>query len=318
MTAILILNYNNAEDTIHCIRSIEEHNTAPVKYVVVDNGSTKEGVIATIDAFLEEQFSDDYLKQAIDQVPNGPLHHANLLLNPENSGYAVGNNKGLEWVFQDPEVNGILLINNDVLFTEDILPRLQDDFGRLDRCGLITPLLRKKDGKRVDGSCARRFVSNWNLMVPFLLHNRNWHHWLSKNMAKQIIFRERPELIQQDSPFKIDYPSGSCLYVEKDLFQRIGAFDPGTFLYYEELILFRKLQSVNRQNYCDPTVSVIHLGGNSTRMSDNSFLQRCNLDSADLYFRKYGNCSFLQRAVWALTKISWKFRLSLKEAFRKH
>ena len=34
-TGILILNYNNAADTIHCIDSIRQFNTAPVKYIVV-------------------------------------------------------------------------------------------------------------------------------------------------------------------------------------------------------------------------------------------------------------------------------------------
>ena len=37
-TAVVILNYNNSEDTINCIKSVEENNTADVKYVVVDNG----------------------------------------------------------------------------------------------------------------------------------------------------------------------------------------------------------------------------------------------------------------------------------------
>lgn len=39
-TALIILNYNNYEDTINCIESVETHNTASIKYIVVDNGST--------------------------------------------------------------------------------------------------------------------------------------------------------------------------------------------------------------------------------------------------------------------------------------
>lgn len=42
-TAIIILNYNNYEDTINCIESIEKYNTADIKYVIVDNNSNREG-----------------------------------------------------------------------------------------------------------------------------------------------------------------------------------------------------------------------------------------------------------------------------------
>ena len=218
VTAILILNYNNAEDTINCIKSIERHNTSPVKYVVVDNGSEREGTISAIDKFLREQFGEDYQKTSIEPIRQGVLSHATFLLNPKNDGYAVGNNKGAAWIFQDPEVTGILLLNNDVLFTGDIIPVLAEDSCKLDRCGIVTPLLYKKDGKRVDDCCARKFTSNWGIMVPFLLHNRNWRGLISKNSAKQRILRNRPELIRQENPFPIDYPSGSCLYISKDLF----------------------------------------------------------------------------------------------------
>jgi len=44
MTGIIILNYNNYDDTINCINSIELYNTYPIKYIIVDNNSTNESV----------------------------------------------------------------------------------------------------------------------------------------------------------------------------------------------------------------------------------------------------------------------------------
>ena len=38
-TAIIILNYNNPDATIACVESVERFNTAPVRYIIVDNGS---------------------------------------------------------------------------------------------------------------------------------------------------------------------------------------------------------------------------------------------------------------------------------------
>ena len=316
-TGILILNYNNAVDTIHCIDSIEQHNTAPVKYIIVDNGSSLKDTVPTLDQFFKERFKEDYCQCTASGLIEGVLPKVTFVLNPENSGYAVGNNLALAQASRDSEITDILLLNNDTLFIEDIIPVLKEDSISLDSCGFVTPLLLYKDGKRVDNCCARKFIGNWNLMVPFLLHQRNYRKWISKCYWKQGIIALHPELLNKNQPFPIDYPSGSCLYISKRAFQDLGGFDPDTFLYYEELILFKKMLVAGYQNYCDPRIRIIHLGGSSTQMSDNSFLQRCNLESADVYFRKYGNCSPLQRIVWSLTKLSWKLRLGLKDLMKR-
>ena len=41
-TGVIILNYNNSQDTINCINSFLAVNKEPYKIVVVDNGSRKE------------------------------------------------------------------------------------------------------------------------------------------------------------------------------------------------------------------------------------------------------------------------------------
>lgn len=307
---IIILNYNNAVDTVHCIDSIETHNTAPIKFILVDNGSREEH-IRSLDTYIQSRFRDDCLRTSPDQE-TGRLPKMTFLLNPENSGYARGNNLGLALAARDEEITHILLLNNDILFVEDILPKLLEDAQRLDHCGIITPLLVRKDLVTVDYCVAKRFISNWNIMVPFLLHNRNWHGWISKNAEKQLAWTRCPELLETGESFPIDYSSGSCLFSPKSVLLEIEGLDPGTFLYYEEIILYKRLKKAGYQNYCDPGIRIVHLGGSSTRMSDNAFLQRCNLESADLYFRKYGDCTLAQRIVWALTKASWKLRLLYK------
>lgn len=312
-TGILILNFNNSAATVNCIDSIEQHNTASVKYIVVDNGSTKEGTVSTLDGYFKERFGGSYGTFAPGQKPEGPLPKVSFLLNPTNAGYAVGNNIGLELACKDSEIDGILLLNNDILFVEDILPTLIEDAATVERCGLITPLLLNRTGKEIDDSCARKFAGNWNLMVPFLLHRRDWFGWITKANERRKLLTIRPELARENGPFPIDYPSGSCLYIPKETFREVGGFDPETFLYYEEIILYKKLKALGCQCYCDPRIRVIHLGGNSTRMSNKAFLQRCNLESADVYFRKYGDCSLAQKAVWELTKATWRLRLHLKE-----
>ena len=100
------------------------------------------------------------------------------------------------------------------------------------------------------------------------------------------------------------------MFVNKEIFKRLEGFDPRTFLYYEENILFKKTQAQGLINYCIPGISAIHLGGSSTSKTPNEFLQRCNAESADYYLRQYGKMSVAEKAEWSV--IRWLYMLRLK------
>lgn len=60
MVGIVILNYNNAEDTLNCLESIMQFNTYPAKIVIVDNGSTKTEIVKEIDTRLSGKYIGRY------------------------------------------------------------------------------------------------------------------------------------------------------------------------------------------------------------------------------------------------------------------
>ena len=307
-TGIIILNYNNSADTIQCIRSIEEHNTAPVKYLIVDNGSRQENV-DSIRSFLEDSFGDQLNMLEEGSTPQS-LTSVNFLASPSNDGYARGNNKGLAYAFADPDITDIVILNNDILFESDIIPVLMKEREKLDRPAILTPLLRNRNGS-VEMPCARRFPTNWQTILPFLLFKHDICNILSKSDRKQRIFATNPELIEADA-FPIGMPSGAFMLIDKQLFQSIDGFDDGTFLYYEENILCKQLQGLGYKNYCIPTVYARHIGGASTGKISNLFLQKCNLESASYYLENYAQLSFCQRLIWGLVRSLWILKFKLK------
>ena len=103
MTGIIILNYNGASDTVKCVGSIFAFNTAPVKLIIVDNGSTRDGETEKLDSYLSETFADKYQKVA-EGDPVTTLAPVTFLASKTNSGYAGGNNKGLKLAFADDEI----------------------------------------------------------------------------------------------------------------------------------------------------------------------------------------------------------------------
>lgn len=308
-TAILILNYNTASDTVACIQSIEAYNSVPIHYIVVDNGSSDRDGIGLLDDFFRKS-GKSYSRMSDSDIPASPLPYFSFLVSQDNDGYARGNNKGLRIAFSDPGIDSILIINSDILFTEDIIPALLHVMDIKPDCGFVTPLVISKRGT-IDHTCARKAPTNWEVILPFLMMRKKWFNILSKVDARQKILREHPELLEQ-SVFSVDTPSGACMLIEKDLMKRIGGFDPNTFLYYEENILFKKLKAVSRNSYCTPVVRCTHLGAGSTQQLPTPFLKKCNLASADYYLSEYGNMSITQRLAWKIAKLLWnaKFRLT--------
>lgn len=304
-TAILILTYNGSADTINCIRSIEAFNSAPVKYIVVDNGSPNQNEIDKLDRFFT-QSGQSYSRWDDSDVPGTELPYFSFLASSSNDGYARGNNKGLQLAYGDASIHSILILNNDILFTEDFLPTLLEFQHQTADCGLVTPLIVSAKGT-IDNCCARRIPTNWEIIRLFGFFRRDFLHILSRDNRRQKILMNNPELRERVS-FPVDVPSGACMLIAKDLFRLIGGFDPDTFLYYEENILYQKLRDVPRINYCIPSVKCTHLGAGSTQNQNSIFLQRCNLESADVYLSRYGHPSLCQRLAWRFVKGMWRLK----------
>lgn len=306
-TAILILNYNSADDTMNCIRSIEAHNTAPVKFIVVDNGSTAAAETDRLERFFADS-GEGCLRLSDNDAPVKSLPRYTLIASPKNDGYARGNNKGLRFAGEDPSIQNILILNSDILFTEDLIPTLLSIQQEKADCALVTPLILSRYG-RADHCCARKAPTNWEVILPFLLLRRNWFHVLSNMDRHQKLLLDHPELAEQ-RVFPVDVPSGACMLIDKALFREIGYFDPDTFLYYEENILYKKLQTRSRTSYCTPLVKCTHLGAVSTQQMSTVFLKQCNLESADIYLSRYSRLTFTQRLAWKIAKKMWTVKLN--------
>lgn len=307
-TAILILNYNTASDTVACIQSIEAYNSVPINYIIVDNGSSDKDGIGLLDDFFRKS-GKSYSRMSDADTPSSPLPHFTFLVSQDNDGYARGNNKGLRIAFSDPGIDSILIINSDILFTEDMIPALLHVMDIKPDCGFVTPLVISKWGT-IDHTCARKAPTNWEVIIPFLMMNQKWFNILAKLDFHQKILKEHPETAELPI-FPVDIPSGACMLIDKNLMERIGGFDPNTFLYYEENILFKKLKAVSRNSYCTPVVRCTHLGAGSTQQLSTLFLKKCNLASADYYLSYYGNMSFVQRIAWKTAKLLWNLRFSV-------
>lgn len=306
-TAILILNYNNYEDTINCIESVEQYNTTPVKYIVVDNGSKREGTVDAIDGFLLRTFGERYRKVA-DGEDLGILPYVTFVVSQSNDGYARGNNKGLRLAYADDEIDRVLVLNNDVLFVEDIIGRLIAYQNKLLDCAIISPILYKKGLECYDLNCARLNHTEWEIILTNLFNYKNIFGFMSRSAKRRYLLLG--ERLHDNRVLDVELPSGSCMLFAKSLMDEIDIFDSNTFLYYEENILFKQVSRIGKINYVATDLKCIHLGASSTSKSSSSFVAKAGMKSTDYYLHHYCSLTLPQRLVWNVAKFLQKLKLN--------
>jgi GT2 family glycosyltransferase len=114
--AIVLLNWNQPEHTLACLRSLGQLDYPNVSVTVVDNGST--------------DGSPDLIRAQFPQVT--------LIENGRNLGFAAGNNVAIE-----PAVRAgadyVMLLNNDTELAPDMLSRLVAVAERDPKVGIVGP-----------------------------------------------------------------------------------------------------------------------------------------------------------------------------------
>jgi len=124
----VVLNWNNAQDTLNCVSSLLEAEREPDKIVVVDNGSTDDSVYL--------------LKLKLPQK-------CHLIQAGDNLGYAGGLLVGANWCLESG-AELIWFLNNDTWVLEDTLANLAEAFLRNGKDFLYSPkVLYSSDPSKV-------------------------------------------------------------------------------------------------------------------------------------------------------------------------
>ena len=154
LVAIVVLNWNGAEDTLRCIASLARQTHPNFRILVVDNGST--------------DGSTERLRALGDRIT--------LIESQENLGYTGGNNLAIREALKG-EAGYVWLFNNDAVAEPDTLELLVAAAEEDQRIGLLSPALLDPNGKII--SDFRGGVYDPRLLT-FNITNKteiyqNWH-----------------------------------------------------------------------------------------------------------------------------------------------
>ena len=118
MISVIILNWNNAPDTLECLASVYASDDSCFSVIVADNGS-----------------QDDSLSILRQAYP-----HARYLSHGENLGFAEGNNCAIRLAMEEGS-EYIFLLNNDAIIAKETLSQLREAAAQHPNAAVLGPTI---------------------------------------------------------------------------------------------------------------------------------------------------------------------------------
>ena len=242
---VVAVTYSPGKSLDDFLESLPAATTRPVEVVLADNGST-----------------DGVPERAAARYP-----HVRLLRTGGNIGYGPAVNAGLA----DLRSGWALVANPDVRFEPGSVDELLDVATRWPRAATVGPAIRTPDGELYPSA---RDLPRLSTGAGHALLGWVWpaNPWTARYRREREAPRERPA----------GWLSGSCLLVDLEAFWSVDGFDPGYFMYFEDVDLAERLGRRGWLHVYAPSAVVVHEGGHATRR-DPHRMQRVHHTSALRY-----------------------------------
>jgi GT2 family glycosyltransferase len=264
MLSIIIISFNTRETTLKCLRSVYAHlDGVAVEVIVVDNASA--------------DGSADAIAAQFPQVV--------MIRNPDNAGFGAANNLAM----QQAKGENLLLLNSDAFLTPGALPAMLAALHEKPNIGLVGPRLLNADGS-LQRSCYR-FPSPLVAWLEAL--------WISAVAPAKSIFGDL-RTWPHDEPYQPEWVIGACMMVRRQVYETVGGFDPGFFMYAEETDWQKRIRAAGWEIAFTPAAAVTHLGG-ASGADDKPKINNYFFSSGDYYYRKHHGVLGMYSARAAMT-----------------
>lgn len=244
----IILHYKTADDTIECINSIE--NLEEALYIVVIDNASNNGSIEKVEKACQK------------------YSNVHVIKNNYNLGFAEGNNVGFDYVKNKICADFVAVINNDIVIPDKkfinkvkkLYAETQFDLAGPDIESLID---HGHQNPMLDTVMSVRSVNKEIIRYRLLriLNRTNLYDKIKKagsanKKASVHKTEQRKENVTLHGAFMI--------FSKNYIANEECFFRPGTFLYMEEMILYRYCMLRHYKMVYDPDITVYHKEDSST------------------------------------------------------
>ncbi len=242
-----IVTYNNISTIAKTLETLfEETQDVDFKLYVVDNGSS--------------DGTPEYIEKNFPQV--------SVIRSPKNIGFGAGHNIVINSV--DSSYHAI--INPDIVLNENAIKKMVDYMEENSDIGLLSPRICFPDGRD-------QILGKRNPQLKYLVASR------LRGSEPGKLLKEYAMLdCDLTKPIRIENATGCFMILRTELLKKIGGFDDGYFMYFEDADLARRVNEVSKCVYY-PNAVVNHVWGRESKR--NLRLMLVHIDSMFRYFHKW-------------------------------
>lgn len=226
-------------------------------------------------------------------------HGAAYLPMESNDGYGAGMNAAVAAL---PEsVRWVLISNPDVVLDPGSIDLLVATASENEKVAAVGPAIRNADGTIYPSA---RAVPSLRTGVGHALFTGIWP---SNPWTAAYLTDAAPTLQRRDT----GWLSGACLLVRRSVFDELGGFDPGYFMYFEDVDLGYRIGKAGYRNVYEPAATITHTGAHSTN-TESARMVKVHHDSA----RRFLGKKYSRAILWPL-RVSLNLGLRARSAFMR-
>ena len=266
---VIVLNWNNASDTLECLESLLRIDYPNYQIVVCDNAST-DGSVDRIRDWAAGRVVAPAVAEPLTHLMTTPRTEpgrlveidrataesggtregraARLLLvhNGANLGFAGGNNVGMRYVLAAGgarDASYVCLLNNDTVVSREWLTRMVNHISADAGIGAAGAMLYEYGAPELVESAGGGVVKSWQGMPRGTTATRQR--------------RGTPEII----PRRLDFLTGACLLMRASTLERTGFIDERYFMYCEDIDFSLRIRSLGLRLALVPDAELWHKAG---------------------------------------------------------
>ena len=238
---IAIVSYRSSALTIDCLRSIDaERSTTGVciRAIVVDAAS---GDAPAIAAAVDTHCWSSWVT---------------LVTAPKNGGFAYGNNLALRLAYKMGPPDYFHMLDPDTVVRRGAISSLVQFLELHPEVGIAGSSFENLDG------------SSWPIAFNFPSILSEIEGGLQFGLATCFLHRWVVPVEMSAVQQSIDWVPGASMMIRRAVFDAIGGFDENYFLYFEETDFCLRAKKTGFSTWYVPESRVMHIGGQSTTLTD--------------------------------------------------
>jgi len=237
--AIIILNWNKPELTLDTVNSVLKINHRNFNYQIflVDNGSSDDSL-----NIFQKKFKDNI--------------RVTIIRNDTNLGFVGGNNTAIKHILKQ-DFNAVLLLNNDVLVDPDFLENLNKN---LSKYSLLAPKIYFAPGFEYHHD--RYTKKEQGHVIWFAGGQIDWNNIYGSHIGVDEVDKGQRDQINNT----VDFLTGCCLLVKREVFEKIGFLDNQFFMYLEDADFCQRAKINGFKIAYIPSSKIWHINSGSSKI----------------------------------------------------